>query len=112
MNFRLKPIVEMGTGSAPPDDSFFSASNRAALMQKLRELFLLTLLLTFAGTAPAWASGFNASLASNDELMGILSSTIGPAINTVTGQGNGTVSMVTKALMDLNDLVLILGGLI
>ena len=79
-------------------------------MQTPRKLFFLLLPLLWA--TPAWASGFNASLASNDELMGILSSTIGPAINTVTGQGNGTVSMVTTALLDLNDLVLILGGLI
>ncbi len=75
-------------------------------------LSLLLGLMTLFWSVSGFASTFSTTPASDDMILGILAHTIGPAINQITGVGSGTVSDITTALMDINSLVLILGGLL
>lgn len=75
-------------------------------------LSFLAGLLTLLWSVPGLAGTFSTKPASDDMILGILAHTIGPAIHQISGVGSGTVSDITTALMDINSLVLILGGLL
>lgn len=69
-------------------------------------------LLLLGWSLPGFASTFNPKPASDDMLLDILAKTIGPSIHQISGVGTGTLSDITKLLMDINSLVLIVGGLL
>jgi conjugal transfer/type IV secretion protein DotA/TraY len=79
-----------------------------------RSLSFLAGLLPLFWSAASFAGGFNAKPSSDDMILGILSHTVGPLISQVSGVGNaaGTITDITLALKDINELVLILGGLL
>ena len=77
-----------------------------------RPFSLLLGLLTLFWSVSGFASTFSTTPASDDMILGILAHTIGPAIHQISGVGSGVVSDITTALMDINSLVLILGGLL
>lgn len=70
---------------------------------------LVPLLWSLPGFA---ATTFDPKPSSDDMVLSILAKTVGPSINKISGVGNGTLSDITKLLMDINSLVLILGGLL
>lgn len=86
-------------------------SQKDCAMRK-RLPYLLAGLLTLLWSVPGLAGTFSTKPASDDMILGILAHTIGPAIHQISGVGSGTVSDITTALMDINSLVLILGGLL
>lgn len=69
-------------------------------------------LLTLFWSVASFAGNFNPKPASDDMILSILAKTIGPSIHQISGVGTGTVSAITTALQDINELVLILGGLL
>jgi conjugal transfer/type IV secretion protein DotA/TraY len=73
---------------------------------------LLIGLLTLFWSVSGFASTFSTTPASDDMILSILAHTIGPVVQQVSGVGSGTVSAITTLLMDINSLVLILGGLL
>ncbi|MGC9217415.1 DotA/TraY family protein [Acidithiobacillus sp.] len=77
-----------------------------------RLIFALAGLLPLLWSVPGLASTFSTTPASDDMILSILAHTIGPAIHQISSVGSGTVSDITTALMDINSLVLILGGLL
>jgi hypothetical protein len=82
------------------------------MKNKNRFSFLAFGLFLLFWSLPGFASTFTPKVASDDMFLDILAKTIGPSINKITGVGTGTVSDVTKLLMDVNSLVLIVGGLL
>lgn len=82
------------------------------IMNRKRLFTLTTGLLTLFWSLSGFAGTFSAKPASDDMILGILSTTIGPIIHHISGVGNGTDSVITTALKDINTLVLILGGLL
>ncbi|MDD2749145.1 MAG: DotA/TraY family protein [Acidithiobacillus sp.] len=85
-------------------------------MRKTKRHFLSLLafaLILFSWSLPGFASTFTPKLGSDDMLTSILAKTVGPSINQITHVGGTTaVSDITKLLMDINTLVLIVGGLL
>jgi hypothetical protein len=77
-------------------------------------LYLAALMSALSWPVSSLAGSFNPKPASDDMILGILSNTVGPLIYQVSGVGNAskTVTDITLALKDVNELVLILGGLL
>jgi len=77
-------------------------------------LYIAALISTLSWPVSSLAGSFNPKPASDDMILGILSNTVGPLISQVSGVGNATKTFtdITLALKDVNELVLILGGLL
>ena len=82
-------------------------------MRKQRLFPGLAGLLTLFWSVASFAGNFNPKPASDDMILSILAKTIGPSIDKISGVGGTTVvTAITTALQDINELVLILGGLL
>jgi len=79
-----------------------------------RPFSFLVGLMTLFWSAASFAGGFNPKPSSDDMILSILSHTVGPLIYQISGVGNAakTITDITLALKDINELVLILGGLL
>lgn len=80
-------------------------------MRKYLSFFLIGLLSLF-WAVPGFATTLSTTPASDDMILSILAHTVGPVVHKISGVGTGTVSDITLMLKDINELILIAGGLL
>lgn len=75
-------------------------------------LFSFLGLLSLFWAAPGFATTLSTKPASDDMILSILAHTVGPVVHKISGVGTGTVNDITLMLKDINELILIAGGLL